>query len=147
MNSLLLCDFQVIASAGKLVTMSVFDVVGCIAGSIGFIATIAASVVVTKSAATKQTILTQKELIDTLVKNKDEQKDQIADLQMKHIESVRALSALQGQVDVLKNIPLKEISTDMKSIAGQMETLSKNQAGILDALRASNYKNGFTGSV
>ena len=123
-----------------MISMSILSLIGYIAGLIGFIAVVAAAIVVVRSSASKQTIDSQKDLIDTLIKGKEEQKEQIADLNGKHIESTRAIASLQGQVDILKNIPLKEISSDMKSIAGGMQELSKNQGEIVKMLKANGFK-------
>lgn len=108
-----------------MITMSILALVGYIAGVVGFIATIVAAYLVTKSTTTKVTIESQKELIATLIAGKDEQREQIAELHEKHSQSVQAIGNLQGQIDVLKNIPLKDISQDLKII-------SKDQKVILD---------------
>lgn len=123
-----------------MVSMSILSLIGYIAGAVGFLAVIASAIVVTRSATSKQTIDSQKDLIDTLIKGKDEQKDQIADLLGKHIESTKAIAGLQGQVDVLKNIPLKEISGDLKSISAGMNSLSTNQKEIVQLLKANGFK-------
>lgn len=110
------------------------------AGSVfGLVALITGAVMIIRSTATKTTIIQQKELIDILNASRDEQRVQIQDLNEKHIESSKAIAGLQGQVDVLKNIPLKEISADMKSIATQMNSLSTNQQEITNLLK----QNGF----
>lgn len=119
-----------------MLNMSILAFIGYIAGVIGFVATMAAAITVVKSSATKSTITNQKELIDTLLSGKEEQKEQIADLQNKHIESVKSVSALQGQVDVLRTIPLKEISSDMRSIADEMKTLANSQVEIISLIRS-----------
>jgi hypothetical protein len=123
-----------------MITMSILSLIGYIAGAFGLIAVVAAALVVTRSATSKQTIDSQKDLIDTLIKGKDEQKEQIADLLGKHIESTKAIAGLQGQVDVLKNIPLKEISGDLASISEGMQSLSKNQGEIVVLLKANGFK-------
>lgn len=118
--------------------VEVLSLIGYIAGMFGLIAVIASAVVITRSTTTKTTIESQKELIDTLLLGKEEQKDQINDLMQKHIESSKAISGLQGQVDVLKDIPLREISGDMKKIATEMISISKNQKEVVELLK----KNG-----
>lgn len=123
-----------------MISMSILSLIGYIAGAFGLIAVVASAIVVTRSATTRQTIDSQKELIDTLIKGKDEQKDQIADLLGKHIESTKAIAGLQGQVDVLKNIPLKEISGDLKSISSGMNSLSNNQKEIVELLKSNGFK-------
>lgn len=107
-----------------MITMSILALVGYIAGVVGFIATIVAAYLVTKSTTTKVTIESQKELINTLVAGKDEQKEQIAQLHDKHAESVKAIGNLQGQIDVLKNIPLKEIAADLHQLSKDQKTIA-----------------------
>jgi len=104
-------------------------------GILALSAIVAAAVVVIRSTTSKETVQNQKALIETLKAAKDEQKEQIADLQQKHVDSSKAIAGLQGQVDVLKNIPLKEISSDLKSISGGMNSLSKNQERIVSLLQ------------
>jgi phage I-like protein len=104
-------------------------------GILALCAIITAAIVVIRSTTSKETVQNQKALIETLKAAKDEQKDQIADLQQKHVDSSKAIAGLQGQVDVLKNIPLKEISSDLKSIAGGMNSLSQNQERIVSLIQ------------
>lgn len=100
-------------------------VIGYISGAMGFVAVITAAVIVAKSTTKNTTISSQKELIDTLMIGKEEQKEQIADLINKHAESTAAIANLQGQVDVLKNIPLKEISSDLRHITNTQRDIVK----------------------
>lgn len=110
--------------------MSILALVGYIAGVVGFIATIVAAYLVTKSTTTKVTIESQKELINTLVAGKDEQRDQIAQLHEKHAESVKAIGNLQGQIDVLKNIPLKEIAADLHQLSKDQKVIAEQTSKI-----------------
>lgn len=116
-----------------MLDMTILSLVGYIAGALGLAGSISAAVVMVRSTASKQTIDSQRELIDALLKGKEEQKDQIFDLQQKHIGSIKAIADLQGQLTVLKNVPLQQIADDMKSIAVQMDSISKNQHDIVAA--------------
>lgn len=111
--------------------MSILSLVGYIAGVVGFIATIVAAYLVTRSTTTKVTIESQKELITTLLAGKDEQKDQILQLHQKHSESVRMIGNLQGQLDILKDIPLKDISADLKIISKDQKSIVETQKQIV----------------
>lgn len=93
------------------------DFVAVAATALGLVALLSGAVLVFKSTTTKDTIKQQKDLIDTLLTSKEEQKDQIKDLQEKHVESTKAIAGMQGQIDALKTIPLQEIARDMKAIA------------------------------
>jgi hypothetical protein len=55
----------------------------------------------------------------------------------KHNENVVQLSSMQGQIDVLKSIPLVNIDATLKSIADFNQTLSKTNAKILERLELS----------
>lgn len=113
-----------------MVSMSILSLIGYIAGAVGFIATIVAAYLVTKSTTTRVTIESQKELINTLVAGKDEQKQQIAELHQKHAESVQAIGNLQGQIDVLKNIPLKEIAEDLSQLSKDQKKIAEQTTKI-----------------
>ena len=113
------------------------DYLGLAGAIFGVAAIITGAVVIVRGTTSKETVSNQKELIATLLAGKQEQKEQIADLQQKHIDSSKAIAGLQGQVDVLKNIPLKEISSDLKSISGGMNSLSKNQEKIVQMLSSN----------
>lgn len=111
------------------------DALGTAGSVFALVAVIVGGFVIVKSTTSRTTIQSQKELIDTLLQGKEEQKQQIAELNEKHIESSKAIAGLQGQVDVLKNVPLKEISGDLKSISNGMNSLSKNQEAIVTLLK------------
>jgi phage I-like protein len=113
-----------------MINMSIFAFIGYIAGVVGFIATTVAAYLVTKSTTTKVTIESQKELINTLIAGKDEQKDQIAELHNKHAESVKAIGNLQGQIDILKNIPLKEIAADLNQLSKDQKIIAQETTKI-----------------
>lgn len=63
-----------------------------------------------KTGTTKATIQSQKELIETLTA-------QVNELRNLHIENGKAISELQGQVSVYKELPLNQLSTSMAEIA------------------------------
>ncbi len=110
-----------------MISMSILALIGYIAGALGFVATLAAAVVIVRATASKTTIESQKELIATLLAGKEEQKDQIQDLHQKHITSIAAIGNLQGQLDVLKNIPLREISEDLKKLSENQTLIANDQ--------------------
>lgn len=74
-----------------------------------------------KTGTTKATIQSQKELIETLTA-------QVNELRSLHIENEKAISELQGQVSVYKELPLNQLSTSMAEIA-------KTQKDILRLLK------------
>lgn len=92
---------------------------------LGIAGLIAGAIVVVKAAMSKETISQQKELIGTLKDGKQEQADQIKDLQDKHLESTKAIAGMQGQIDTLKTIPLQEIARDLKDVVTTQHEILK----------------------
>lgn len=114
--------------------MQILTIIGFVIGAVGFIAFVVAAVVVVKSTKSKTNQQIQDDLIDTLMKSKVIQEDQIKELTEKS-------GNLQGQIDVFKTLPLKEISSDLKqiakdqrAIAGHTETTAKTQSDIIELL-------------
>lgn len=60
-----------------------------------------------KNSTVKATIQSQKELIETLTK-------QVSELRTLHIENEKAIAKLSGQLEVYKEIPLKDIADTLK---------------------------------
>lgn len=117
--------------------MSILALIGYIAGGFGIIAVVSSAIVVSRSAVVRQTVEGQTELIDTLKNIRAEQKIEIDNLNAKHNESSKAIANMQGQIDVLKNIPLKDIAKDLSSIAGEMAKISEVQSIIMDRFNQS----------
>lgn len=65
----------------------------------------------------KQTIADQKELIDTYEKRLKALEDQREEDRKQHIENVRAIGILQGQINVYKELPLQQMADTMREIA------------------------------
>lgn len=63
-----------------------------------------------KSQTVRQTIQSQKELIETLTV-------QINELRTLHLENEKAIARLTGQVEVYKELPLADLAVSMKKIA------------------------------
>lgn len=74
-----------------------------------------------KNQTTQQTIRSQKELIETLTTQVDE-------LRTLHMQNKEALARLTGQVEVYKEIPLRDLATSM-------EKLVETQTEILKILK------------
>lgn len=55
----------------------------------------------------------------------------------KHEENVKAIASMQGQIDVLKSIPLVNIDTTLKQIASFNKDLAESNALILKSLQKS----------
>lgn len=77
-----------------------------------------------KNQTVKQTIQSQKELIETL-------KVQVDELRTLHIDNEKAIAKLSGQLEVYKEIPLKEISKSLNSIDTGIKLLHDDHKVIL----------------
>lgn len=63
-----------------------------------------------KNSTVKQTIQSQKELIETLT-------SQVNELRTLHIQNEKSISELRGQVSVYKELPLTDLSKYMQQLA------------------------------
>ncbi len=70
-----------------------------------------------RSQLPKQTIQNQKELIETYEKRLKALEDQAEQDKKQHIENVKAIAELQGQIKVYKELPLQSLADSMKEIA------------------------------
>ena len=84
---------------------------------IGYISLIVGSILALFSRLPKQTIQNQKELIETYEKRLKALEDQSEQDKKQHIENVKAIADLQGQIKVHKEIPLQQIADSMKELA------------------------------
>jgi predicted nuclease with TOPRIM domain len=60
-----------------------------------------------------------------------------AELTEKHEENLAQLNSMQGQLDVLKSIPLVNIDTTLKQISTLNQSLAKSNSKILETLESS----------
>lgn len=78
---------------------------------------IVSSIIYLKSQLPKQTIANQKELIETYEKRLKALEDQAELDKKQHLENVKAIAELQGQLKVYKEIPLQQIADSMKELS------------------------------
>lgn len=71
-----------------------------------------------KNQTVKQTITSQKELIETL-------SAQVTELRTLHMENEKSIARLAGQVEVYKELPLADLATSMKEIANTQQQILK----------------------
>lgn len=96
---------------------------------IALIVVIAGGYYAVKGVQSKSLKDNQKELIDVLMLGKEEQKQEMKELQKKHQQSQRDIANLQGQVDTLKTVPLKVIGEEMLEIkSGQNKLIAATNA-------------------
>lgn len=84
---------------------------------IGYISLAIGSALALVSRLPKQTIENQKDLIETYEKRLKALEDQSEQDKKQHIENVKAIADLQGQIKVYKEIPLQQIADSMKELA------------------------------
>ena len=77
---------------------------------------IVSSILALKSKLPKQTIDNQKDLIETYEKRLKALEDQAELDKKQHIENVKAIAELQGQIKVYKELPLQQIADSMKQL-------------------------------
>ena len=63
----------------------------------------------------KQTIENQKALIETYEKRLKALEDQKEEDRKQHIENVKAIAELQGQINVYKELPLQQMADSMRA--------------------------------
>lgn len=78
---------------------------------------IVSSIIYLKSQLPKQTIANQKELIETYEKRLKALEDQAELDKKQHLENVKAIAELQGQINVYKELPLQQMADSMREIA------------------------------
>jgi len=100
--------------------MTANEITRIIEGTVVFAGIAAIFYAVFKNSTVKETIRNQKELIELLT-------TQVNELRTLHLENEKAIAKLSGQIDVYKEIPLKDISTSLK-------TISENQGKILELI-------------
>lgn len=104
---------------------------------IGYIALAIGSVLTLFSRIPKQTIANQKDLIDTYEKRLKTLEDQGKEDKKQHIENVKAIAELQGQIKVYKELPLQDMALAMKEMASASRTNADYSREILKTLKSS----------
>lgn len=84
---------------------------------------IISSILAIRSQIPKQTIQNQKELIETYEKRLKALEDQAELDKKQHLENVKAIAELQGQLKVYKEIPLQQIADSMKELSATNKKL------------------------
>lgn len=101
------------------------------------IAVIVGAVLMIFSRIPRRTIDEQEKLIKALEgRISDLEKSHIQD-QNNHLESVKAIADLQGQIKVYKELPLTDIATAMKDMNIANKEIAKNNKLILQTLQHS----------
>lgn len=83
---------------------------------LGVTSVVGAAWVVMRSATTRSTITQQKTLISTY-------EQRVKALEDQHIENVKAIADMQGQIKVYKELPLEKIANSIAQIAKTNESI------------------------
>lgn len=104
---------------------------------IGYVSLVVGSILALFSRIPKQTISNQKDLIETYEKRLKALEDQKDEDRKQHIENVKAIAELQGQIKVYKELPLQEMATAMQEISRVNKTIAESNTEILRTLKDS----------
>ena len=110
------------------------EFIGLVQNIVGILIIIATGYYAVKGVKSKVVDKEKDNLIDVLLKSREEQKEELASLGEKHVKSQKDIANLQGQIDTLKTVPLKEISqilTDLKVGQDEISVRLDNLAGII----------------
>lgn len=98
------------------------EVIGVILALAGLIALV---LVATRRNVDKEVQKNQDTLIQTLKDRLDIVESENKELKKSHIDNARSIGDLQGQIKVLRDIPLKEIAVSMAKVAESQEHIIK----------------------
>lgn len=104
---------------------------------IGYIALALGSGLALFSRMPKQTIENQKDLIETLEKRLQALEIQKDTDREQHLDNVKAIADLQGQIKVYKELPLQEMAKAMQDISRVNEIIANSNSEILETLKSS----------
>lgn len=106
---------------------------------------IASSVLVMRSKIPKQTIESQKELIEAYEKRIKNLEDLRQEDHKQHVENAKAIAELQGQLKAYKEIPLKKLATAVEKTEQEnvlkfqiLQQIAQTQEEILRLIKENN---------
>lgn len=104
---------------------------------VGFAAFILGGILYARSKVPTQTIQNYKLLTESQEKRIKALEDQSKADQKNHIDNVKALADLQGQIKVYKELPLQEMAAAMQKISAVNEVIAESNKKILERLDSS----------
>lgn len=104
---------------------------------IGYIVGVGGGILALFSRIPKQTITNQKDLIETYEKRLKALEDKADEDRKNHLEQVKAIADLQGQIKVYKELPLQEMAVAMQEISRVNKGIAESNTEILRTLRTS----------
>lgn len=105
---------------------------------IGLVVIVAGGYYAVKGVQSNSVKANQKDLIDVLLLGKEEQKEEIKEMQTKVQQSEAKIANLEGQVKTLRTIPLKTIGDEMKELKDGQNRLVEATNAILELIRSNN---------
>lgn len=104
---------------------------------VGFAAFVVGGIFYARSKVPNQTIANYKALAESQEKRILALEEQGKTDQRNHLDSIKAIADLQGQIKVYKELPLQEMATAMQRISTVNEGIAKSNQLILDTLNRS----------
>jgi len=108
---------------------------------LGVVALVSGGMLTIFSSRSKMNESVSTELISKLTElrkaDKEEWQKRLDVLEEQHVDDVKALSSMAGQIDVLKSIPLVNIDTTLQNIAKFNKSIMEVNSKILDRLETS----------
>lgn len=104
---------------------------------IGFAAFALGGIFYARSKVPNQTIANYKALTESQEKRVAALEDQSKVYQQNHLDSIKDIADLQGQIKVYKELPLQEMAIAMQRISTVNEGIAKSNQLILDTLNRS----------
>lgn len=104
---------------------------------VGFAAFIVGGLLYARSKVPTQTIVNYKLLTESQEKRIKALEDQSKADQKNHLDNVKALADLQGQIKVYKELPLQEMASAMQKISAVNEVIAESNKKILERLDSS----------
>lgn len=110
--------------------------IGTIVSVSGYVSFIIGGILYARSKVPSQTIQNYKELAESQEKRISALEAQAAIDHQNHIDNIKAIADLQGQIKVYKELPLQEMAAAMQDISAVNQGIAKSNQLILDKLNS-----------
>lgn len=110
--------------------------IGTIVSVSGYVSFIIGGILYARSKVPSQTIQNYKELAESQEKRISALEAQAAIDHQNHIDHIKAIADLQGQIKVYKELPLQEMAAAMQDISAVNQGIAKSNQLILDKLNS-----------
>lgn len=110
--------------------------IGTIVSVSGYVSFIIGGILYARSKVPSQTISNYKDLTESQEKRISALEAQAAIDHQNHIDNIKAVADLQGQIKVYKELPLQEMAAAMQDISTVNQGIAKSNQMILDKLNS-----------